>query len=267
MASQGKVVSTALIFLIFVFLFPSTTYGEDITQEEIDKYFKMSVQELLGVTLQTAGKTPERIVDIPASVVVVTRDDIETYGYRTLEEILEQIPGMYGIDDYAFGMAFGVRGFWSGASGAGNDNMIILLNGISQVYPLEGNYPLYQLPVPIEAIDRIEVIRGPMSVIYGQGAFYGAINIITNTVGYKPFNRVSLSYGSTDTKKIFLRIAGEGKNYHYVANASFFDTDGLDVPLSEMTADRFWGQGSSTGGKLEKLERYFSFSGTYKDFY
>ena len=62
----------------------------------------------------------------------------------------------------------------------------------------------------MEAIDRIEVIRGPMSVIYGQGAFLGAFNIITNEITDKSVSFVSTSYGSEKTEKLFMRAAGLG---------------------------------------------------------
>ncbi|UCH94611.1 MAG: outer membrane beta-barrel protein [Candidatus Aminicenantes bacterium] len=87
---------------------------------KVEKLFTMSLEELMNVKIDTAGKTPERVGDIPASVVLITREDIETHGYRSLTEILENIPGLYGIDDYIdIGTNFGVRGFWSGVA---NDN-------------------------------------------------------------------------------------------------------------------------------------------------
>ena len=132
----------------------------------------------MNIKISTAGKTLEKIGNIPASIVVITREEIETYGYMTLIEILENIPGLYAINDYSmFGAKFGVRGFWSGVT---NDNMIILVNNVQQVFDLTSNYPLTEITVPVEAIDRIEVVRGPMSVVYGSGAFLGVINIITN---------------------------------------------------------------------------------------
>ncbi|MCP5047286.1 MAG: TonB-dependent receptor [bacterium] len=242
--------------------------GED--QKESDKYFKMSVQELLDVELYTAGKTLEKIGDIPASVVLITREDIETYGYQSLIEILENIPGLFAIDDYdENSISFGVRGFWSGVA---NDNMIILVNGVQQLNDLFSNYPLTKILAPVESIDRIEVIRGPMSVIYGQGAFYGVINIITDDQVKKPVSMVSSSIGSLNTKKLFARVTGSKGGFYYFFDASMYDTNGIDKPLIDMVVAPLTLTGlnvpldSRTRGRLENNEKYLNFSGTFNDF-
>lgn len=128
-------------------------------QKKIEKYINMSLQELLEVEVTTASKTIEKINDIPASVVVITREDIAVHGYLDLGEILENIPGLYALDYYAEGgKNFGVRGFWSVNP---NDNMIILVDGVNQVDDIGSYSPLPQIAIPVEAIDRIEVVRGP----------------------------------------------------------------------------------------------------------
>ena len=78
------------------------------------------------------------------------------------------------LNDYWQNESYGVRGFWSKGW---NDNVIIMVNGVDQISDYFNDYPLTTIAVPVEAIDKIEVVRGPMSVIYGSGAFFGAINI------------------------------------------------------------------------------------------
>lgn len=270
-----KVLATAslVFFLLFSpsFLSPQETDPE--TQKKTKELFKMPIEELLNVKIKTAGKTAERIADIPASVVLITREDIETYGYTTLTEILQNIPGLYSINDYMKGGAnFGVRGFWSGVP---NDNIIFLVNDVHQVNDVYSNYPFNNILVPVEAIERIEVIRGPMSVVYGSGAFYGAINIITRTQDdNEPVNIISGSTGTLGTTKLFARAAGELENFKYSFNASIYSTDGIDKPLSEMVSDPsllplYYGvpEDSRTGGKMENDEKYFDFSGNFKAFF
>ncbi|NIM14258.1 MAG: TonB-dependent receptor plug domain-containing protein [Candidatus Aminicenantes bacterium] len=225
----------------------------------------------MRVKVTTASRTPERIGDIPASAVLITREDIETYGYMTLTEILENIPGLYSINDYAEGGAnFGVRGFWSGVP---NDNVIILVNHVHQINDIFSNYPLNSIAIPVEAIDRIEVIRGPMSVVYGNGAFYGVINIITDDNFYGSTSIVGAAVGSEKTKKLFLRTASNEGDFDYVFNVSVYDTYGLDYPLSDMVSNPSFLPllgapiDSSTGGRLENNEKYFNFSGTFKGFF
>ncbi|MCP4155322.1 MAG: TonB-dependent receptor [bacterium] len=249
------------IYLIVFILMVLPSHSQD--KKEIEKYFKMSLQELMEVEITTAGKKTEKIAEIPASVVLVTREDIETYGYTSLAEILESIPGLYSIDDYNT-RHFGVRGFWTEAP---NRNVIILVNGISQVSDVWSSYPMDRIPIAPEAIDRIEVVRGPMSVIYGTGAFFGVINIITDQVDDKePLNMVTASLGSEKTKKLALRTSGKDKSgeFRYVFNASYSDTYGMNASYEKMGGPEY--AGLFTGGQLEKSRKYFNFSGTFKDF-
>jgi outer membrane receptor for ferrienterochelin and colicins len=264
---------------IFILIFPFTGVAQDEStidaaeksekQKKIDRLFKMSLEELMDVRITTAGKTSQRIGDIPASVVLITREDIETYGYRTLTEILQNVPGLFGIDDLEyFGLNLGVRGF---SSQVPNRNMMILVDGVSQMNDLSFNFPFRTLSIPVEAIDRIEVIRGPMSVIYGNGAFFGVINIFTRDIseGNKPMNIVSGSLGTYNTSNLTLRISGKNDNTHFAFNASLRNSDGLNHDLEKMTSDvnSLPSHNTSTDGNLEFNEKYFNFSLGYKDFY
>lgn len=234
---------------------------QDKDIKKIEKYFKMDLHQLLKTEMTTAGKKSERIGDIPASVVLVTREEIETHGYQSLLEILESIPGLYATDDYA-GLNLGVRGFWSYNP---NRNMILLVNGIPYKDELTSTYPLEYIPVPVEAIDRIEVVRGPMSVIYGNGAIFGVVNIITNQPEeLEPLNMVTASLGSEKTAKIFARSSGKGEDFQYVFNGTYFTTDGLNVPVEELGGPAF--SGFTTQDKLERSEKFFNFSGIFKGF-
>ncbi|MCP4344674.1 MAG: TonB-dependent receptor [Desulfobacterales bacterium] len=231
----------------------------------------ISLGDLLNLELTTAGKKAEKVSDIPASVVIVTREDIKIYGYSTVRDILENIPGLYPINDYGWsGVNFGVRGFWSNFP----KNMILMVNGISQKSGHQNDVQLYKMPVPVEAIDRIEVVRGPLSVIYGEGSFYGAINIITNQTGAEenPVKMASASYGSQNTKKGFARLSGEEGNIRYTLNAGYYDTDGIDEPFSKMCSnpDTIGAYNvpadETTEGLLPLTHKYFDSSWKYDDF-
>ncbi len=226
----------------------------------------MGLADLLEVTLTTASMAPQKVADIPASVVIVTRRDIELYGYTTLAQILESIPGLYGINDYgATAFTVGVRGFWSSVP---NSNTIVMVNGVRQVYDYDGSNPLSRIAVPVEAIDRIEVVWGPMSVMFGSGAFYGAINVMTNEFPADP-QHVSLTAatGSAATHKLYGRLSGRKEELAYTVHASVRDTDGIDQPLRAMVSrpEALPRMGvpedHRTGGRLEEREVRFGFSG------
>ncbi|MFC1853619.1 TonB-dependent receptor [candidate division CSSED10-310 bacterium] len=258
----------------------SEVEASDKERAEFDWLLRMSLEDLLALKITTAGKQSERISEIPASVVIITRKDIERYGYYTLSEILENIPGLYAIDDYTYGKNFGVRGFWSGVA---NDNIIILLNGVHQVEDANSHYPMDKMLVPVESIDRIEVIRGPMSVLYGSGAFYGVINIITNEVDQNhALNMMSGSIGLPnsgsigllDSYKLFFRKSGRAEDFKYVLNASLFDEDGVNENLSKMSSqtpemiEQTFGipeDHQSTQGRMGNRELSIVFSGAFRD--
>lgn len=257
-----------ICFALFLCIPQPTAAQDDLKPEDV---FKMSLQELSNLEVVTAAKHLEKIRDIPASVVVITREEIETSGCKTLEEILQNIPGFYMIDDYNWlsTINFGVRGFFS--TGTFND-VIILVNGVNQLGDSWGYYPDSKINVPVEAIDRIEVIRGPMSVIYGSGAFMGAINIITNKIPPGgPFTIVSASAGSDETYKLFTRLSGKIGEARYVFNGSIFDTGGLDEPFSKMVSNPSYleavglTQDATTGGKMEENRKHFNLSATFKN--
>lgn len=229
---------------------------------------KMSFEEMMNIKITTAGKKEERVADIPASAVIITRNDIEKYGYMNLEEILENVPGMFVIDDYAgYRKTFGVRGFYSGYP----RNIIFLINGVAQTESLFDYNVMSNFKIPVEAIDRIEVVRGPMSVLYGQGAFFGAINIITNS----PEDNTSLVAGSLGNGrgKGAAKIAGAQGDLHYSLSAGLAKDDGPNHKLSKMVSDmaglRPWGingTNDTTAGRLERDSGNFLFSGEYKGF-
>jgi len=259
-----------ILLVIFTFVFTMVTNTNLKAQEEerVEDVMDISLEDLLDVEITTAGKRAERVGDIPASVVVISRKDIETYGYQTLEEILGNIPGLYLTNDL-FSTKVGIRGFWTERD---NGNIIILVNNIAQPSELYSAYPLENIPIPVEAIDRIEVVRGPMSVIYGTGAFFGVINIKTNIVDEDGASMVSASGGSDETYKLFARAAGKIDDFQYTFNGSYLSTYGMNEPYDKMTDPSilpFLGVPTdhTTDGQLEETDKYFNFSGTFNDFY
>jgi outer membrane receptor protein involved in Fe transport len=255
--------------LVFICAFTITTtpvYAQEEEEEVVEDVADISLEDLLNVEITTAGKKAQRVADIPASVVLITRADIERYGYQTLDEVLENVPGLFGIDQrFADGMVFGVRGFWAAFA----NNIIILINGV-RMERIRSDGGVYTAQnVPVESIDRIEVIRGPMSVIYGTNAFFGAINIITNDAENPGL--VSVSYGLEKTARLSARAAyiNGDKDFSLAFNAGYYDTAGPDIPFEKMSTQdlSFFTPFDSTEGLLGNQTKFFNFSGSYKGFY
>jgi outer membrane receptor protein involved in Fe transport len=189
---------------------------------------QMSFEDLLEVKIRAAGKREEEIRDIPASVTILTREDIERYGWVTFEELLRNVPGFFLLDTIDERVI--------GNRGTAGGGVQLLVNGVPQHHARQKALTtpeIAQLNIPVESIDRIEVIRGPMSVIYGNNAFLGVINVVTNEIG-RYGSRVSASYGSRDSGRLFARLGTQTNDGFVVLNAGGYRTDGLDAAYADM---------------------------------
>ncbi len=126
-----------------------------------------------------ASRYEQKVTEAPSSVSIVTGTDIKRYGYRTLADILRSVRGFYvSYDrDYSY---LGVRGF--ARPGDYNTRILLLVDGHRV------NDAIYEqaavgteFPLDVDLIDRVEVIRGPSSSLYGSNAFFGVVNVITKT--------------------------------------------------------------------------------------
>lgn len=137
----------------------------------------LSIEELLNVTVYGASKFDQKLADAPASITIVTADDIRQYGYRTLADILEGVSGLYVSYDRNYHY-LGIRGF--GRPGDYNTRILLLVDGIrtnDNVFQQAAIGTDFLLDADL--IERVEVIRGPSSSLYGTNAFFGIINVAT----------------------------------------------------------------------------------------
>ncbi|GAB5416731.1 MAG: hypothetical protein Crog4KO_22200 [Crocinitomicaceae bacterium] len=152
-------------------------------QAEYNEFITITMLEK-GTTSMTASRWEQSVYDIPASTVIITREEIEENGYINLQEVLENVPGLFTMDHRnESGVSLGVRGFWSDV----NRNVMIQVNGVNMISERRNYYALDKMNVAVESIDKIEIVRGTMNVMYGAGAFFGVINIITNE-NQRPYN-------------------------------------------------------------------------------
>lgn len=225
------------VAFIILFLIIMNLLQAQVDSLNASTIMQMSIEDLLKVKVTTASKQTESISDIPASAVIITREQIKEFGWKSLTEILMNVPGLYLIDQHKWnGMTgFGVRGFFT--EGAFSNFLIMVNQSIVSREGYSNQYIIDRIGVSVEAIDRIEVIRGPMSVIYGNGAFFGAINIITNCdiECKKNPNLVNVSYGTNNTKRTALHVARNSKDLSVDFNASYKNTNGPDLAYTNFT--------------------------------
>lgn len=138
---------------------------------------ELSLERLLDLPVVTAsGKAEERSL-AAANVFIVSRDTIDRRGYRSLGEILRHVPGLYLTYDYV-NYSVGVREVTGGYRG-GTRIVKIMVDGFPISFRPELEAFLGPEFIPVEAIERIEVAKGPLSALYGANAFLATVNVIT----------------------------------------------------------------------------------------
>jgi outer membrane receptor for ferrienterochelin and colicins len=138
----------------------------------------MPLEALGKLEVYSASKFSQKASNAPASVSIITASDIQYFGYRTFDEILRSVTGFYVTYDrnYAYVAA---RGF--GLTGDYNSRVLLLIDGHRINDNIYGSSPVgTDFPIPLDFIERIEIVRGPSSSLYGTNAFFGVVNIITN---------------------------------------------------------------------------------------
>jgi iron complex outermembrane receptor protein len=192
----------ALLVLVAASSARSQELDPNATTPEADELalFDLEQQVRDQVPLSVA-KSESSAEDAPAVAEVITRDQIREWGYRTVAEVLQHIPGFYVIDDH-INPNVAVRGVSAGLFGD-SGIMKVMVDGHSVSFrSTSGNYLGPEL-IPLSSIDRIEIIRGPASALYGADAFLGVINIVTRPAdsfdGAEVAGSVGVSTASTST--------------------------------------------------------------------
>jgi outer membrane cobalamin receptor len=194
---------------IFVCLFALAAFASPLlaqTKEKtLDELLSLDMTDLLNLKIVSALKGPETITRVPATVRMITAEQIRDNGYFTLEDALADLPGfqfrnILGFNSYAF-----IRG-----APSQNNKMLLLVDGIQANELNSGGYyggGQYNLA----NVDRIEVVYGPASALYGTNAVSGIINIITLDPKDAPGGRASVLAGSYRTYQADVRYAAYDK--------------------------------------------------------
>ena len=175
-----------------------------------------------------ASRYTQTIADTPASVSLVTQQDIQRYGYRTTFDVLMAQPGFYDASSQWPGIGF--RGI--ALPGDFNSRGLVLVNGMPLYEPTYGNFFLEHLD--LASIDRIELVRGPGSALYGSGAVMGLINLITHNGHQRPGAAASFEAASNGSYKAYVSYgATTSSGQDLFLSASAISSQGSDVYLRE----------------------------------
>ncbi len=216
---------TYLLSLLFLLHHPMASAQDDLPEP---KALSKNGDELIFQdipSVYTASKYEQKVSKAPASISIVTADEIKKWGYRNFGDIMASLKGFYSTNDRNYGYV-GARGF--GLPSDYNTRMLLLIDGhryndniFESFYTDEG------FPVDVDMIERVEVVRGPSSSLYGTNAFFGVINVITKRGRDQEGANIKTSYGTFNSTKTSISAGKRfGNGIEAFLSGSFYDSDG-----------------------------------------
>lgn len=225
--------------------------------DETEDTAEMELMSLYGgeefISIATGSEQP--IHKAPAVASVVTEKQIEQMGATDIDEVLETIPGLHVSRDAAgYNPIYTFRGIYAGY----NPQVLMLINGIPITNLFQGDRNLVWGGMPVQAISRIEVIRGPGSALYGADAFAGVINVVTHEADGVSELKTGVRYGTNNTKDYWLRGGGSVGELKYYGVVESHETDGFDEKIrsdQQSNFDSLLGTSASLAPGSVNIER------------
>lgn len=177
----------------------------------------------------TASKRPERISQAASIISVITEEDIQQMGARTIMDVLRTIPGIEIVKDLNSLSQIAVRGFRSETS----SGVKILIDGHAMNDPISGGATWFYDDLSLKNVRRIEIIRGPASALYGANAFVSVVNILTKNAQDIDGLDVSVRGGSFQTVNPSFLIGKVIQELEITLYADYLTTEGPDLFFRE----------------------------------
>lgn len=183
-------------------------------------------EDLARLQVNIATGTPRELASAPATATVITARELEAIGARDIGDALEAVPGLHVSNS---SLQYAPRYFIRGITSTYNPHTLVLVNGLPQTSLILGDRGehlpnLYSLPV--QMLERIEIIRGPGSALYGADAFAGVINLITKSPLDHEGTDVTVSAGSFGTRRGSVLQSLRGAGASALFSAAWLQTDG-----------------------------------------
>ncbi len=243
---------------LFLCTSPAARAGGPLAME--NALAELSLEELLQLKVAVTSMVERPVREAPGVVSVITREEIENSGARNLDDLLVFVPGITPGQDEQNARGYGVRGLW-----ATEGKMLVLLDGVRLNEPLYGN-TVFAHQFTADLIERIEVIRGPASAVFGEFGELAVVNIVSRgateqggtvsgTFGQAAdvHNRRSLSagwWGRIHGASVSVSgTAGEG----HLGNGDYTDKYGERILLKRFNGQDFWTVNSGVGYKRLNL--------------
>ncbi len=214
-ARAGKIILALVLPAVQV-----VVLAEDMVEDElIDIYGSEEFVSIATGYRQSVSKAP-------AVASVITAEKIRAMGANDLEDILDAVPGLHvSVSNQGYFPIFTFRGFYSNF----NPQVLLLIDGVPQTNLFTGGKNFVWGGMPVEAIDRVEIIRGPGSAVYGADAFAGVINIISkHQLSSEKNAEIGAKYGSFNSKNVYGNFHTNFDSSALFVSAQYAETDGQD---------------------------------------
>ena len=209
--------------LLAVGLISISSHGQDNLDSDVDFAGFYGDEDFVSI----ATGVVQPIAKAPAVASVITAQQIRAMGARDIDQVLETVPGLHVSRSSLYNSMYIFRGI----NADFNPQVLMLINGIPLTNLFQGDRNLIWTGMPLEAISRIEVIRGPGSALYGADAFAGVINLVTKGPEEIESNSAGATIGNFGTRDIWLTAEGENGELAYSAVIELGETDGTDEQI------------------------------------
>lgn len=206
--------------------------------------------------LITAGAQPLPTKEVASSFTIISQQDIKRFQYRTIVDALKQVPGLSVIQLGGAGAQTSIF-----TRGTNSNETLVLLNGQPISDPSSPSGAFNFADLMLDNVERIEVVRGPQSALYGSQAIGGVINIITKKAADTPKTTLRLEAGTLGTLNTGVSTTGRAGDVSYFASLNREATDGNDI-----MAARYRGTAPKEKDGYENVSGSFQFSGKLNDY-
>ena len=203
--------------------------------QTVERLKNLSLEDLANLTVTTVSKRAEPLSQAPASIFVITAEDIRRSGATSLPEALRLAPNLEVARINAGQYAITARG---GNSAESSNKLLVLINGRSVYEPIGSGVLWQQVDVAMATVERIEVVSGPGGTLWGANAVNGVINVITKS----SMQGLNVDAGGGDLDRTAtVTLGGDLFGLNARATVSGFQRQGLDRAPGDKTKDNFRG--------------------------
>lgn len=222
-------------FLLLSLITLSWAQDPQPTKKPPNPLIKLSLRRLMDLKVTSAAKKVQKRSEVAAAIFVITNEDIRRSGVTSIPDALRMVPGIEVARIDANKWAITSRGF----NGRFANKLLVMIDGRSVYTPLFSGVYWDVQDIPLEDVDRIEVIRGPGATLWGANAVNGIINIITKRAEETQGGLVTATRGIEERGIGVLRYGSKlGKNTYYRVYLKYLSrNNGADVAGNEAADD------------------------------